>query len=59
MNSFKFFRLKRKLTILCHVDDYFELHSRATEGGKDKNGMQKGSRGFGILQLKKLNKFYA
>jgi len=43
MNSFKLFGLKRKLAILCHVEDFLELHSRAKEGKKDKNRVQKGN----------------
>jgi hypothetical protein len=49
MNSFKLFGLKRtrlpdgqELALLCHVEDIFELHSKATEGKKDKNRVQKG-----------------
>ncbi len=38
MSSFKPFELKRKLGVFSPVKDFFELHSRATEGKKDKNG---------------------
>ncbi|MDO5977283.1 hypothetical protein [Flavivirga spongiicola] len=37
MNSFRLFGFKRKLEIFVSVEDFFELHSRATEGKKDKN----------------------
>ncbi|PLB18851.1 hypothetical protein [Mariniflexile rhizosphaerae] len=32
--------MKRKLVILCSVEDFFELHSRATEGRKDRTERQ-------------------
>ena len=41
MNSFKLFGLKRKLGVFCHIEGFFELHSRAMEGKKDKNRVQK------------------
>ena len=37
MNSFKLFEFKRKLEFFSFVEDFFELHSRATEVKKDKN----------------------
>ena len=37
MNSFELFGFRRKLRIFCSVEGFFELHSRATEGKKDKN----------------------
>ncbi len=43
MNSFTLFGLKRKLALLCHVEGIFELHSKATEGKKDENRVQKGN----------------
>jgi len=43
MNSFKLFGLKRELAILYPVEGFFELHSRATKGKKDKNGVKKGN----------------
>ena len=36
MNSFKLFGFKRKLDVFSFVEDYFEFHSRATEGEKGK-----------------------
>ena len=49
MNSFEFFGLKRtrlsdgqELTLLCHVEEFFELHSKAMERKKEKNRLQKG-----------------
>ena len=60
MNSFKLFGLKRtrlpdgqELAILCRVEDFFELHSRAT--GRKKQC----AKGKFFSQLKSLNKFYA
>ena len=41
MNSFKLFGLKRKLNIFCPIEVFFELHSRATEGKKDKKWVKK------------------
>ena len=35
MKWFKLFGLKRKLKELCPDEDFFELHSRATEQEKD------------------------
>ncbi|WP_430906070.1 hypothetical protein [Maribacter sp. 2-571] len=43
LNSFRLFRLKRKLSILRPVEDFFEFHSRATGGKKDKNRAVKGN----------------
>ncbi|QMU64063.1 MAG: hypothetical protein GKR88_16175 [Flavobacteriaceae bacterium] len=37
MNSFKLFGFKRKLEVFRAVEGFFELHSSATEGKKDKN----------------------
>ncbi|QMU64536.1 MAG: hypothetical protein GKR88_09750 [Flavobacteriaceae bacterium] len=37
MNSFKLFGFKRKLEVFSSVEGFFELHSSATEGKKDKN----------------------
>ncbi|WP_170179701.1 hypothetical protein [Flavivirga rizhaonensis] len=37
LNSFRLFGFKRKLEVFAYVEDFFELHSRATEGKKDKN----------------------
>ncbi len=37
MNSFKLFGFKRKLEVFSFVEDFFKLHSSATEGKKDKN----------------------
>ncbi len=37
MNSFKLFGCKRKLEVFRAVEGFFELHSSATEGKKDKN----------------------
>ena len=49
-NWFKLLGLKRKpalpaggLALLCLVERFFELHSKATEGKKDKNRAQKGN----------------
>lgn len=36
MNSFGLFGLKQKLDVFCPVKGFFELHSGATEGKKDK-----------------------
>jgi len=36
MNLFKLFGLQRKFAILYPVKNFFELHSRATEGKKDE-----------------------
>ena len=44
MNSFKLFGLKRKLDIFCPVEDFFELHSSATEGKKDRAERKENSR---------------
>ncbi|PLB20755.1 MAG: hypothetical protein TRG1_323 [Flavobacteriaceae bacterium FS1-H7996/R] len=33
--------MKRKSVILCSVEGFYELHSRATEGRKDKKRVQK------------------
>jgi hypothetical protein len=41
MNSFKLFGLKRKLGFFYPIEGFFELHSRAMEGKKDKNRVQK------------------
>jgi len=43
VNSFKLFGLKRKLDIFCPIEDFFELHSRATEGKKGKKRVKKGN----------------
>jgi len=40
-NSFKLFGLKRKLGVFYPIEGFFELHSRAMEGKKDKNRVQK------------------
>ncbi|MDO5968510.1 hypothetical protein Q4Q35_01705 [Flavivirga aquimarina] len=40
MNSFKLFGFKRKLEVSSSVEGFFELHSRATEGKKDKNRIE-------------------
>ncbi|MDO5986977.1 hypothetical protein Q4Q39_06105 [Flavivirga amylovorans] len=37
MNSFRLFGFKRKLEVFDYVEDFFSLHSRATQGKKDKN----------------------
>ncbi|HET8736062.1 MAG TPA: hypothetical protein VFM69_05665, partial [Pricia sp.] len=42
MNSFRLFGLKRKSVIFCPIEGFFELHSRATEGKKDKKRVKKG-----------------
>jgi hypothetical protein len=42
-NSFKLFGLRRKLFILCPFEGFFELHSRAMEGKKDEEWVQKGN----------------
>ncbi|SNY94526.1 hypothetical protein SAMN06265377_0186 [Flagellimonas pacifica] len=34
MNSFDLFEMKRKLEVLCTVENFFELHSWATERKK-------------------------
>ena len=36
MNSFKLFGCKRKLDVFSFVEGFFEFHSRAMEGEKDK-----------------------
>ena len=36
MNSFKLFGCKRKLDIFSFAKGFFEFHSKATEGEKDK-----------------------
>ncbi|QMU63659.1 MAG: hypothetical protein GKR88_04745 [Flavobacteriaceae bacterium] len=36
-NSFKLFGFKRTLEVFRYVESFFELHSSATEGKKDKN----------------------
>lgn len=41
MNSFKLFGFKRKLDIFYADEDFFELHSIATERKKDKNSVKK------------------
>jgi len=41
MNSFKLFGLKRKLGVFYPIEGFFGLHSRAMEGKKDKNRVQK------------------
>lgn len=41
MNSFKLFRFKRKLKLFSYVENFFELHSIATERKKDKNRAKK------------------
>ncbi len=41
LNSFKLFGLKRKLGVFYPIEGFFELHSRAMEGKKDKNRVQK------------------
>jgi hypothetical protein len=41
MNSLKFFGLWRKSMLLCPVEDFFELNSRATKEKKDQNRVQK------------------
>ena len=40
MNSFRVFGFKRKLEVFSSVEDFFELHSRATEGKKDKSRVE-------------------
>ncbi|MDO5987566.1 hypothetical protein Q4Q39_09170 [Flavivirga amylovorans] len=40
LNSFRLFGFKRKLEVFAYVEDFFELHSRATEGKKDKNSAE-------------------
>ncbi|QMU65752.1 MAG: hypothetical protein GKR88_16715 [Flavobacteriaceae bacterium] len=37
LNSFKLFGFKRTLEVFRYVESFFELHSSATEGKKDKN----------------------
>ncbi|GAA3586955.1 hypothetical protein GCM10022396_00190 [Flavivirga amylovorans] len=37
VNSFRLLGFKRKLEVFAYVEDFFELHSRATEGKKDEN----------------------
>jgi len=37
VNSFKLFGFKRKSKVFGFVEGFFELHSIATEGKKDKN----------------------
>ncbi len=36
LNSFRLFGLKRKSVIFCLIEDFFELHGRATERKKDR-----------------------
>ena len=36
MNSFKLFGCKRKLDVFNFIEGFFEFHSRATEGEKEK-----------------------
>ena len=43
MNSFKLFGLKRKLDIFCPVEDFFELHSSATERKKGEKWVKNGN----------------
>ncbi|WP_337992825.1 GIY-YIG nuclease family protein [Flavivirga sp. 57AJ16] len=40
MNSFRLFGFKRKLEVFGSVEDFFELHSRATEEKKDKSRVE-------------------
>ncbi|MDO5989420.1 hypothetical protein Q4Q39_18600 [Flavivirga amylovorans] len=40
MNSFRLFGFKRKLEVFDYVEDFFELHSRATQGKKDKTELK-------------------
>ena len=40
-NLFKPLGLKRKLRIFCSFESFFKLHSRATEGKKDKIRVKK------------------
>ena len=54
MNSFKLFGFKRKLGIFCSVEDFFKLHSRATEGKKDKIRAKKNNF---LANQKSLNEF--
>ena len=61
MNSFKLFGCKRtclaggrELEIFSSVEGFFELHSRATEGKKDKNRTENGNFS---ANLKSLNEF--
>jgi len=41
VNSFKLFEFKRKLKIFSFVEGFFESHSRAIGGKKDKNKAEK------------------
>ncbi len=41
MNTFKLLGFRRKLEVFGIVQGFFKLHSRATEGKKDKNNAEK------------------
>ncbi len=41
MNSFDFFKLKRKFMDLYPIEGFYELHSRATKGKKGKKWVQR------------------
>ena len=43
MNSFKLFGMRRKLGVLYPDEDFFELHSWATERKKGEKWVQKGN----------------
>ena len=40
MNSFRLFEFKRKLEVFSSVEDFFELHSWATEEKKTKTELK-------------------
>ena len=54
MNSFKLFEFKRKLKIFSSIEGFFESHSRATRGRKDKNRDEKTNF---LANCKSLNEF--
>jgi len=55
LDSFKLFGLKRKLDIFCPIEEFFELHSSATEGKKDKKWVKKSNF---LANRKSLNGFH-
>ncbi|WP_303283161.1 hypothetical protein [Flavivirga amylovorans] len=40
LNSFRLFGFKRNLEVFDYVEEFFELHSRATEGKKTKTELK-------------------
>ena len=54
MNSFTLFGCKRKLEVFIFVEGFFEFHSRAMEGEKDK--IRAKNNNF-LANLKSVNEF--